>query len=81
MEFVHKGPVMVWDEDMSQYVSPVTKGVLPPKTAAAYFRGMLDGLVRASFPTNIMTGGRSKKDQIVLVKIAKYTWYRFLFIP
>lgn len=51
MEFVHKGPVMVWDEDMSQYVSPVTKGVLPPKTAAAYFRGMLDGLVRASFPT------------------------------
>lgn len=46
MEFVHKGPVMVWDEDMCQYVSPVTKGVLPPKTAAAYFRGMLDGLVR-----------------------------------
>lgn len=46
MEFVHNGPVMVWEEDLGQYVSPDTGGVLPPRTAAAYFRGILDGLVR-----------------------------------
>lgn len=46
MEFVHNGPVMVWEEKTGQYVSPATGGVLPPATAAAYFRGMLDGLVR-----------------------------------
>lgn len=45
MEFVHNGPVMVWDEATGQYLSPATGGVLPPKTAAGYFRGMLDGLV------------------------------------
>lgn len=45
MEFVHNGPVMVWEESTGQYVSPATGGVLPPKTAAVYFRGMLDGLV------------------------------------
>lgn len=45
MEFVHNGPVMVWEESTGQYVSPATGGVLPPKTAAGYFRGMLDGLV------------------------------------
>ncbi|CAM9626964.1 unnamed protein product, partial [Ectocarpus sp. 12 AP-2014] len=44
MEFVHNGPVMVWDEATGQYLSPATGGVLPPKTAAVYFRGMLDGL-------------------------------------
>ena len=36
---------MVWEESTGQYVSPATGGVLPPKTAASYFRGMLDGLV------------------------------------
>lgn len=49
MEFVHDGPVMVWDESSGQYLSPATGGVLPPKTAAAYFRGMLDGLVSGCF--------------------------------
>ncbi|CAM9635459.1 unnamed protein product, partial [Scytosiphon promiscuus] len=44
MEFVHNGPVMVWDESSGQYLSPATGGVLPPRTAAGYFRGMLDGL-------------------------------------
>lgn len=36
---------MVWEESTGQYVSPATGGVLPPKAAASYFRGMLDGLV------------------------------------
>lgn len=45
MEYVHNGPVMVWKEEMRQYVSPATGGVLAPETAAAYFRGILDGLV------------------------------------
>lgn len=45
MEYVHNGAVMVWDDETRQYVSPATGGVLPPKTAAAYFRGILDGLV------------------------------------
>lgn len=46
MEYVQEGAVMVWEESTGQYVSPATGGVLPPKTAASYFRGMLDGLVR-----------------------------------
>lgn len=45
MEYVENGAVMTWDESTGQYVSRQTGGVLPPKTAAAYFRGMLDGLV------------------------------------
>eukprot|EP00752_Nemacystus_decipiens_P002991 g2775.t1 len=44
MEYVQEGAVMVWEESTGQYVSPATGGVLPPRTAASYFRGMLDGL-------------------------------------
>lgn len=48
MEYVQEGAVMVWEESTGQYVSPATGGVLPPRTAASYFRGMLDGLVSLS---------------------------------
>lgn len=55
MEYVHNGPVMVWNDEMRQYVSPVTNGVLTPETAAAYFRGILDGLV-GGFSQTIFLG-------------------------